>query len=109
MPVERGSRSKGSFCEAAEFEAWSAGGRPHAESKASISRTRKMRLVWDGIFAPIRISIAASLVGSELEWLGLPVLGFRRARQQRDFKLQTSLFLLIHRLIHHKFDVMAGT
>jgi len=48
-------------------------------------------------------------VGSELEWLGLPVLGFRRARQQRDFKLQTSLFLLIHRLIHHKFDVMAGT
>ena len=39
MPVERGSRSKGSFCESAEFEALSAGGRLQAQRRLSISRT----------------------------------------------------------------------
>jgi hypothetical protein len=37
MPVERGGRSKGRFCES-EFEALSAGGRPQAQVTLSISR-----------------------------------------------------------------------
>jgi hypothetical protein len=36
MPVERGWRSKGSFCESGEFEALSAGGRPQAERRLSV-------------------------------------------------------------------------
>jgi hypothetical protein len=36
MPVERGWRSKGSFCESVEFVALSAGGRPQAERRLSV-------------------------------------------------------------------------
>ena len=56
MPVERGGRSKGSFCESAEFEAFSAGGRPQAQRRLSASRMIAMRPGLDGMFAPIRIS-----------------------------------------------------
>ena len=52
MPVERGSRSKGSFCESAGFEALSAGGRPHAERKLSISSTMATRWKWNGMLQP---------------------------------------------------------
>jgi hypothetical protein len=36
MPVERGWRSKGSFCESVEFVALSAGGRPQAQRRLSV-------------------------------------------------------------------------
>src|SRR5580658_3201516 len=55
MPVERGSRSKGSFCES-EFEASSAGGRPQAQRKLSVSRmtmTMAIRCMGPAMFAPI--------------------------------------------------------
>jgi hypothetical protein len=42
IPVERGWRSKGSFCES-EFEELSDGGRPQAQSRLSVSRTTPMR------------------------------------------------------------------
>ncbi len=47
--------------------------------------------------------------GSELERLGLPVLGFRLSS---DFPIPASTFrdcFRFDRLIHHKFDVMTGT
>jgi hypothetical protein len=49
MPVDRGWRSKGSFCESAEFEAFSAGGRPQAQMRLSVSRTTAMRSGWEGM------------------------------------------------------------
>jgi hypothetical protein len=51
IPFERGWRSKGSVCESAEFEAFSAGGRPQAQRRLSIriSMTMAMRLAWDGM------------------------------------------------------------
>src|ERR1700691_5953434 len=47
-PVERGCRSKGSFW-APEFEASSAGGRPQAQMRISISTMRAIRLGGDDI------------------------------------------------------------
>jgi hypothetical protein len=46
--VERGSRSKGNFCES-EFEDVSAGGRLQAQRKVSISNVITMRLAWDNM------------------------------------------------------------
>jgi hypothetical protein len=51
MPVERGWRSKGSFCEAALFEAFSAGGRPQAQM-VSVSSRMAMRLPGDDMVCP---------------------------------------------------------
>jgi len=52
MPVERGWRSKGSFCESAELEAFSAGGCPHAKQRLSDSSMTAMRLAGNGMFCP---------------------------------------------------------
>jgi hypothetical protein len=48
MPVDRGWRSKGSFCESAELGAFS-GGRPQALMRLSISRMMAMRAAWNGM------------------------------------------------------------
>ena len=61
MPVERGWRSKGSFCDSAAFEAFSAGGRPQPQMRLSINRTTALRSAWDGMFAPIRIATSELL------------------------------------------------
>jgi hypothetical protein len=47
MPVERGWRSKGSFCESVEFVALSAGGRPQAQRRLSV-RTIDIRTIHSG-------------------------------------------------------------
>jgi hypothetical protein len=52
IPVERGWRSKGSFCESAEFEALplaSLVGRPQEQMRLSVSRTMAGRPEWDGM------------------------------------------------------------
>jgi hypothetical protein len=65
MPVEGGWRSKGSFCESAEFEALSPetlGGRPQAQRRLSISRTMAMRSAGDGMNSSIMWLSGTSLV-----------------------------------------------
>jgi hypothetical protein len=51
MPVSRGCRSKGSFCESLELELFSAGGRPQAQ-RLSTNRTTATRSARVGIFWP---------------------------------------------------------
>jgi hypothetical protein len=72
IPVERGWRSKGSFCESAEFEALppeSLVGRPQAQMRLSISRTMARRPAWDGMnFSAERTN--GSRMGSSLSGFG---------------------------------------